>query len=171
MNRNLHSIISFLSLKKPRINTLPSMQARVTKYHRSPKTKTKKLPSSFKQWFSKWSPQNSVISTTNHWVPTRTGYIRNSGTREDQHLFQWALRVCVPSAKSHLALCDPMGCSPPAPPSMGFSRQEYWSGLPLPSPGDPPHHGILLTEGSNPHLLCLPHLQADSLSLSCLWSP
>ena len=29
---------------------------------------------------------------------------------------------------------DPMDCSPPAPPSMGFSRQEYWSGVPLPSP-------------------------------------
>ena len=26
-----------------------------------------------------------------------------------------------------------------APPSMRFSRQEYWSGLPLPSPGDLPH--------------------------------
>ena len=25
-----------------------------------------------------------------------------------------------------------------APPSMGFSRQEYWSGLPFPSPGDLP---------------------------------
>ena len=29
-----------------------------------------------------------------------------------------------------------------APPSMGFSRQEYWSGLPLPSPGDLPDPGI-----------------------------
>ena len=28
------------------------------------------------------------------------------------------------------------------PPSMGFSRQEYWSGLPFPSPGDLPHPGI-----------------------------
>ena len=28
------------------------------------------------------------------------------------------------------------------PPSMGFSRQEYWSGLPLPSPGDLPNPGI-----------------------------
>ena len=26
--------------------------------------------------------------------------------------------------------------------SMGFSRQEYWSGLPFPSPGDPPNPGI-----------------------------
>ena len=29
---------------------------------------------------------------------------------------------------------DPMDCSPPAPLSMGFARQEYWSGVPLPSP-------------------------------------
>ena len=29
-----------------------------------------------------------------------------------------------------------------APPSMGFSRQEYWSGLPFPSPGDLPNSGI-----------------------------
>ena len=29
-----------------------------------------------------------------------------------------------------------------APPSMGFSRQEYWSGLPSPSPGDLPNTGI-----------------------------
>ena len=29
-----------------------------------------------------------------------------------------------------------------APPSMGFSRQEYWSGLPLPFPGDLPDPGI-----------------------------
>ena len=30
-------------------------------------------------------------------------------------------------------LSDPMDCSPPGPPSMGFSRQEYWSGVPLPT--------------------------------------
>ena len=29
-----------------------------------------------------------------------------------------------------------------APPSMGFSRQEYWSGVPLPSAGDLPDSGI-----------------------------
>ena len=29
-----------------------------------------------------------------------------------------------------------------ARPSMGFSRQEYWSGLPFPSPGDFPNPGI-----------------------------
>ena len=35
-----------------------------------------------------------------------------------------------------------------APPSMEFSRQEYWSGLPFPSPGDLPNPGIEL--GSPP---------------------
>ena len=29
-----------------------------------------------------------------------------------------------------------------APPSMGFSRRVYWSGVPFPSPGDLPHPGI-----------------------------
>ena len=38
-------------------------------------------------------------------------------------------------AQSCPILCDPMDCSPQAPPSMEFSRQEYWSGLPFPSPG------------------------------------
>ena len=42
-----------------------------------------------------------------------------------------------------------------APPSMGFSRQECWSGLPFPSPGDLPDPGI--EPGS-------PTLQADALS-------
>ena len=31
-------------------------------------------------------------------------------------------------------LCDPIDGSPPAPLSLGFSRQEHWSGLPFPSP-------------------------------------
>ena len=35
-------------------------------------------------------------------------------------------------AKSHLTLCDPMDRQ--APLSMGFSRQEHWSGSPFPSP-------------------------------------
>ena len=38
--------------------------------------------------------------------------------------------------------CDPIDCSLPAPLSMEFLRQEYWSGLPFPSPGDHPAPGI-----------------------------
>ena len=47
---------------------------------------------------------------------------------------------------------------------MGFSRQEYWSGLPSLL------QGIFLTQGSNPRLLlCLLHWQAGSLPLSTTW--
>ena len=35
-----------------------------------------------------------------------------------------------------------MDCGPQAPLSMEFSRQEYWSGLPLPTPGDLPDPGV-----------------------------
>ena len=42
-----------------------------------------------------------------------------------------------------------------ASPSMGFSRQEYWNGLPFPSPGDLPDPGI--KPGS-------PALEADALT-------
>ena len=42
-----------------------------------------------------------------------------------------------------------------APLSMGFSRQEYWSGLPFPSPGDLPNPGIKPRS---------PALQADTLT-------
>ena len=58
---------------------------------------------------------------------------------------------------SRLAVSDsvtPWTLAHQAPLSMGFSRQEYWSGLPFPSPGDLPHLGI--ESGT-------PALQADSL--------
>ena len=38
-------------------------------------------------------------------------------------------------------LCDPMAAAHQAPLSTGFSRQEYWRGLPFPSPGDLPNLG------------------------------
>ena len=39
-------------------------------------------------------------------------------------------------AQSCLTLSEPVAAAYQAPPSMGFSRQEYWSELPLPSPMD-----------------------------------
>ena len=46
-------------------------------------------------------------------------------------------------AQSCSTLCDPMDSSlHQAPLPMGFSRQEYWSGLPFPSPGNLPNPGI-----------------------------
>ena len=52
-------------------------------------------------------------------------------------------------------LWDPMKCSPPGfSGSWGFSRQEYWNGLPFPPPEDLPNPGIKPRS---------PVLQADSL--------
>ena len=48
-----------------------------------------------------------------------------------------ALNTAAAAAKSLqscLTLCDPIDGSPPGSPSLGFSRQEHWSGLPFPSP-------------------------------------
>ena len=46
-------------------------------------------------------------------------------------------------AQSCPTLCDPTDSRlPQASPSMGFSKQEYWSGLPFPSPGNLPNPGI-----------------------------
>ena len=42
----------------------------------------------------------------------------------------------------YLTLCNTMDCTCPGPLSMGFSRQEYWSELPFPTPGDRPYPGI-----------------------------
>ena len=58
-------------------------------------------------------------------------------------------------AQSCPTLCNPWTVAHQASPSMGFSRQEYWSGLPFPSPGDLPDPEIEL--GS-------PALEADALT-------
>ena len=54
----------------------------------------------------------------------------------------------------------PYGLAHQAPLYRGFSRQEYWSGLPYPFPGDLPNPGI------EPVSLVAPAVQADSLLLS-----
>ena len=45
-------------------------------------------------------------------------------------------------AQSYPSLCDTMDCSPPGSSLHGILQAEYWSGLPFPSPGDPPNPGI-----------------------------
>ena len=56
---------------------------------------------------------------------------------------------------SHVHVVNPRTVACQASLSMGFSRREYWSGSPFPSPGDLPHPGM------EPRS---PALQADSLS-------
>ena len=53
------------------------------------------------------------------------------------------LFLCVCSTtQSCLTLCNPMDCNSPGPQSVEFSKQEYWSRLPFPTPGDLLHPGI-----------------------------
>ena len=62
--------------------------------------------------------------------------------------------VCAKLLLSCLTLCDPIDLKVAfqAPLSMGFPRQEYWSGLPFPSPRELPDPGI----------------ESPSLSVSCI---
>ena len=64
------------------------------------------------------------------------------------------LKVKVKSLSRVRFFATPWTLAHQTPPSMGFYRQEYWSGLPFPSPGDLPNPGI------EPRS---PTLQADSL--------
>ena len=59
-------------------------------------------------------------------------------------------------------LCNPTDLRPPGSSVRGIPRQEYWSELPLPSPGDLPDPGIEPTS---------PALQADSSPVSHWGSP
>ena len=47
--------------------------------------------------------------------------------------WKWKVKSECEVAQSYPTLRDPMDCSPPGS-SIGFSRQEYWCGVPLPSP-------------------------------------
>ena len=68
----------------------------------------------------------------------------------------------VKSLSHVLLFATPWTVAYQAPLSMGFSGQEYWSGLPFPSPGD------LLDPGIEPGS---PVLEADALTSEPPWKP
>ena len=53
-------------------------------------------------------------------------------------VFFFFAAAAAKSLQSCLTLATPWTVARQTPLSMGFSRQEYWSGLPFPSPGDLP---------------------------------
>ena len=75
---------------------------------------------------------------------------------------QEGLCCCRLAAQSFPTLCDPWTVAHQAPLFLGFSRQEYYSGLPFPSAVDLPDPGIELMS---------PAWQVDSLPLSHQGSP
>ena len=76
------------------------------------------------------------------------------------------VKIKVNSLSRDQLFATPWTAAYQAPPSMGFSRQEYWSGLPSPSPGDLPNTGsswVFRTQGSK---LGLPHCRQTPYRLS-----
>ena len=71
--------------------------------------------------------------------------------------------MCAKSLQSRLTLCDPMDVARQAPLFMGFSRQEYWSGLPYLPPGH------LSDPGIKPASLTSPALAGGFFTTSATW--
>ena len=92
------------------------------------------------------------------WQATVHGVVRVGHDLATKHTIL-IIHLMHPQSLSHVHLfATPWTTAHQAPLSMGFPRQEYWSGLPLPSPGDL----------SNPGLL---HWQEASLPVSHQRSP
>ena len=79
----------------------------------------------------------------------------------------YTVHVCAKSVHSCLwcVLVIPWTIACQAPLSMGFSRQEYWSGLPCPPPGSLPNPGI------SPHLLSFLQSRQMSHLKPKFWKP
>ena len=76
-------------------------------------------------------------------------------------LFAHAILKLLSTPQSCLTLCSPMDCSLPL--SMGFSRQEYWSGFPCLPSGHLPNPGI------EPASLMSPTLAGRFFTTSASW--
>ena len=73
-------------------------------------------------------------------------------------------RYCAQSPQPCLTLCNLRTVALQAPRSMGFSRQEYWSGLPFPSPED------LTSPGIEPTSFMSPALAGSFFTTSATWT-
>ena len=80
----------------------------------------------------RWSSRGDGkgVNELGQWFPAAGG----------QHTYP--VRAKVKSLSRVRLFATPRTVAYKAPPSMGFSRQEYWSGLPFPPPGDLSHPGI-----------------------------
>ena len=92
----------------------------------------------------------------NSWTSSNTFLVESLGIVFVYICIYIYIYIVVVKSLSRVQLfVTPWTAAHQAPQSMGFSRQEYWSGLPFPSPGDLPDPGI--EPGS-------PALEADALT-------
>ena len=120
----------------------------------------------FMHWRRKWQPTPVFLSGESQGQRSLVGCCLWGCTESDT---DWSdLAAAAASIESVKVKVVSDSAQPPwtvahqAPLSMEFSRQEYWSGLPFPSPGDLPNPGIELG---------YPALQADSLPFKPLRKP
>ena len=94
-------------------------------------------------WFIEMAPFLSLISTTVQHLKT-FHLLFGIHSMSWVQLFMLTIQVWSEvKSLSHVWLFKtPWTVAYQIPPSMGFSRQEYWNGLPFPSPGDLPDPGI-----------------------------
>ena len=152
-------------------------------------------------WSSiRWSDPHSVEiarGATSRRIRILISPILSSSSSSSKNSLLSSVLTLHSVAQSCLTLRDPVDYSPPRSPVHGISRQEYWSGLPFPSPGDLPNPGIkpasltfptltggfftaeppgkpldvlhspLKAVGSSLHLFCL----LDRLLISCFCPP
>ena len=76
------------------------------------------------------------------WVLESSGYLESPGQLKVKHILPLKMKAKVKSLSCVRLFATPWTVAYQASPSMGFSRQEYWSGLPFPSPEDLPNPGI-----------------------------
>ena len=118
------------------------------------------FPKSFNMFFE-IAPQFIRIVTSRcrsyFCVSMRSSFFQQPNTWNGTTYYFPPPQVCVHTRllQSCPTLCNPMDYSCQVSLSMGFSRQEHWSGLPYPSPGD-------LPQGLIPHLPASLALQVDS---------
>ena len=100
-----------------------------------------------KYWSFSISPSNEyigLISFRMDWLDllarnklvTKFMVTRGQSGRAKLEIWDWQIHnaAAAKSPQSCLTLCNPIEAAHQAPPSLGFSRQERWSGVPFPSP-------------------------------------
>ena len=111
-------------------------------------------------WNSQWNL--STLGYHGSWWTNPMSIL--SAASRSKALTSWLWRKKVKSLSRFLLSATPWPAACQAPPSRGFSRPEYWSGLPFPPPGDLPDPGIRARSPTLQTLFyCLSHTCCDLL--------